>query len=489
MDINNIMNENIKKITLTGLFYNALDRFGSQIITTLVGIITARLLSVSDFAVLATLSVFSTIATSLVDSGLATSLVRTKDVEDVDFSSMFGFNLFVSAVIYLLLFFSAPYIERFYGIANLSIYARVLFLQLLINAFGIVQYVKVLKSTQFNITARVNLISMVVSGAAVICMAYLNYGAWVLVLQPVLYSLFRTGMFWYWGDWNINFVFSSKSLKKHLNFSLSFMTANLIGKILSPLYGSFIGKFYTNIETGYYYQANKWGETPNLLISSIIQGTTLSTLVPIQDDFPRFLNACRKTIATLAFVLFPASFLAVSIANSGFILMLTDKYESAILYFQLLCLGGVFISLTDLNVSFINIKGKSKYALFLEIFKISFAFISLFLTIHLGILVIVYGQIIVRCVCYLLSTQFSKNIYGYGLMKQFQDILPSLLISIIAGFFSYLPFYFSVVEDLKGMLVIQMSIFIIIYISLNHFFSNVIWMEILQLVKGKFSKK
>lgn len=124
------MSENIKSLTLKGLFWNTLDRVGFQLVTTLVGIITSRILLVSDFAVIAVLNIFSVLATSIIDSGLATSLVRTKIVDDKDYSSMFVFNLVVSSLIYMGLFIAAPHIEHFYDIAGLALYARVLFLSL-----------------------------------------------------------------------------------------------------------------------------------------------------------------------------------------------------------------------------------------------------------------------------------------------------------------------------------------------------------------------
>ncbi|MDR2285442.1 MAG: lipopolysaccharide biosynthesis protein [Sphingobacterium sp.] len=482
------MSENIKNLTLKGLFWNALDRVGFQLVTTLVGIITARVLSVSDFAVIGVLSIFSVIATSIVDSGLATSLVRSKVVEDKDYSSMFVFNLAVSTIIYLALFIAAPYIEEFYGIDNLALYARVLFLQLLLNAFGIVQYVKILKRSKFNITARVNVLSVVLSGVIAVTLALTGFGTWALILQPVLYITFRTTMFWIWGDWKMDFFYSGASIKKHMEFSLSFMGANLLGKILSPLYVSVVGKYYDTDETGHYFQANRWGETPNLLISSIVQGTTLSTLTPIQDDYERFLNACRKAFSTLAFVLFPVSMLAITVAYPGFMLVLTEKYESAVVYFQLLCATGIFISFTDMNVNFINIKGRSKYALVLEVIKLTSAAVVLFLTVNHGLLSIIYGQLSVRLLCYVLSARWSSKIYGYNLILQLKDLAPYFLNSLIAACLSYIPLYFSVVNSYLVMLIIQSVLFLCVYVGLNHIFKNPIWVEGIQLIKVKFKK-
>src|SRR5690606_34290149 len=374
------MSQNTKSLTINGLFWNTLDRFGNQAIVTIVAIITARILIPEDFAVIASLTIFSTIATAIVDSGLATSLVRSKVVLDEDYSSMFVFNLVISAGIYFILFFVAPYIEKFNQIAGLTLYARVLFLQILINSFGIVQYVKILRNFQFQVTARVNVLSVFFSGLFAVGLAVFGFGVWALLLQPVLYTLFRVVMFWVWGDWKLNFHYSPSFLKRHVSFSLSFMASNMLGKILSPLYYTLIGRNFDGKQLGYYYNGNKWGETPNMLISSIIQGTTLSTLTPIQDDYPRYLNACRKTMASLVFVLFPVCFLAISVAKPAFVFFLTDAWLPSVPYFQLLCFAGIFISINDLNVNFLNIKGKSKFTLYLEIFKIGMVIICYYFT-------------------------------------------------------------------------------------------------------------
>lgn len=483
------MSENTKKLTINGLFWNAVDRFGNQAVVTIVGIITARLLVPEDFGVIAVLLIFSTIATSFVDSGLATSLVRTKVVNELDYSTMFVFNLTISCSLYFILFFAAPYIERYNEIKGLTLYARILFLQIIVHSFGIVQYVKILKNFQFNLTAKINFLSVFLSGLIAVIIAWLGFGVWALLLQPVLYSTFRTIMLWLWGDWKLNLRYSSASLRNHASFSLSFMFSNMIGKVLSPFYYSFIKTHFTLVETGYYYQGNKWGETPNLLLSSIIQGTTLSTLTPIQDDLPRFLNACRKTMSTLAFVLFPVSFLAICVAKPGFVFALTDTWLPSVVFFQLLCFAGLFTSLTDMNVNFLNIKGRSKFSLTLEIIKVSLAMVLLFFTYKHGILAIIYGLIAVRIICYIISTIMSGKVYGYRFFTQIKDILPSFLISAFAAGIAYLPLYFNLTSHYLILIVVQTIIFAIIYIGINHILGNDIWTELLGLLKKKISKK
>lgn len=483
------MSENTKQHTLKGLFWNAIDRFGNQAVTTVVGIITARVLDPGDFGVVGVLLIFSTISTAFVDSGLATSLVRAPQVKEKDYSTMFVFNLLVSSVLYIILFFAAPAIERFNEIPGLAVYARVMFLQLLIHAFGIVQYVKLLRNFAFKSTARINVFAIIISGAIVISLAVGGFGVWALLLQPVLYSLFRTAFLWYWGNWRLDLSFSKASLDAHLSFSLSFMVGSMLSKIFSPMYYSFIGKHFTTAQTGFYYQANKWGETPNLLLSSIIQGTTLSTLAPIQNDFPRFLNACRKSVRSLAFVLFPVSLCAITVAEPGFIFFLGEKWLDSIIFFQILCFAGIFISLADMNVNFLNIKGRSKLTLWLEVFKIGLAAVVLWLTYTHGVLYIVYGQLGIRLLFFFVSAFLSGRIYGYTALLQLRDIVPALLLSVVAFAAAYcLLLLLPQIGDLVRVF-LQGMVFCAVYIAGCHLSKNEIWMELFGLVKKKIGKR
>ncbi len=483
------MSENTKHITIKGLYWNAIDRFGSQAVTLIIGVVLANLLDPENYTVIAAINIFTVIATSFVDSGLATSLVRSKEVGERDYSTMFSFNILVSVGLYLILFFLAPLIEKFQGIPNLATYARVLFLQLIIHSLGIVQYVKVLKTFEFNIVAKVNVISIFCSGIFVCTLAYYGFGIWALVLQMPVYSSIRTLLFWCWGDWKLNLSFDQSIIKKHLSFSFMFMMANMLGKLMSPLYAFMMNKVVSPAASGQYFNGNKWGETPNMLISSVIQGTTLSTLAPIQDDKPRFLNACRKTMSSLAFALFPVSILAICVADPAFKTFLNEKWIPSIPMFQWLCFSGIFIALTDMNVNFITIKGKSKFGLRLELVKLSLAVIVFLFTYSYGIFTIIYGQLAVRIVCYLIACLMSRPVYGYKLFTQFKDLLPSFLISLIAGVLAYLPLYYHCVSNNVLLIAIQSIIFAVVYLSINHFVKNVIWLEIVALLNKKFPNK
>jgi len=211
-------------------------------------------------------------------------------------------------------------------------------------------------------------------------------------------------------------------------------------------------------------------------------------LAPFQNDYPRFLNACRKTMSTLAFVLFPVSFCVIAIAEPAFVSVLGERYHASVIFFQWITFAGIFMSLSDLNVSFLNIKGKSNITLSLEIFKILFALVVLLCTYHAGVQAIIYGQVIVRFVFYIISTIYSDKIYGYNWLLQFKDTISPFVISVFCAFTAYLPIYFNL-PIVNGLLfILQGSIYFLLYLLINHVIGNAIWIELLQVLKSKLKK-
>ena len=85
-----------------------------QLLGLVFGIILGRLLSPSDYGLIAMITIFSLIATALQNSGFSTALVNEKEPKDSDYNSVFWFNILMGGSIYLILFFSAPFIADYY---------------------------------------------------------------------------------------------------------------------------------------------------------------------------------------------------------------------------------------------------------------------------------------------------------------------------------------------------------------------------------------
>lgn len=99
---------------LRGLKWTAIERFSNQIIQFLVSIIIARIVSPNDYGILGILLVFINISQVFVDSGFGSSLVYNNKIEDKYLNTTFVFNLSISTIIVIVLYFFAPLIQDFY---------------------------------------------------------------------------------------------------------------------------------------------------------------------------------------------------------------------------------------------------------------------------------------------------------------------------------------------------------------------------------------
>ena len=108
------MNRELKNRTAKTLKWNTIDRFSSQLLYAVVGVVLANLLSKEDFGLVGALLVFQAFGILFVDSGFGSSLLRSKEVSERDYSTVFWFNLAVSVTVYAALFFCAPLIAEIF---------------------------------------------------------------------------------------------------------------------------------------------------------------------------------------------------------------------------------------------------------------------------------------------------------------------------------------------------------------------------------------
>ena len=207
------MASELKKQVVKGTIWALLERFSNQIIVFVVSMVLARLLTPADYGTVALLSLFIVVATVLVDSGLGLALIQKKEATELDFNSIFYISLFLSAILYLILFFSAPYIADFYNVELLVPILRIEALTLFFSSLNTVQNAEIARNLLFNLSFKVSLVASVVSAVVGIGLAYLGYGVWALVWSQVLSGFVSTISKWFIVEWRPKLLFSFSALK------------------------------------------------------------------------------------------------------------------------------------------------------------------------------------------------------------------------------------------------------------------------------------
>jgi len=236
---------NLKSKSINALFWSALQAFSSQGVTFVVSIILARILSPSDFGLVAMVMVFVVIGEAIINSGLSQSLIRNKEVSNSEYSSVLLFNIIISILIYSIFFIVAPYISDFYNQPLLKNIIRIYFVVFIIKSFSIVQNTILIKSLNFKSYFVVTLPSVILGGVSGLFFAINGYGVWSLVYSAIIQSLAETIQYWLVSKWRPNRDIKFSIVKSHFRYGYKLTLSSFINAILSNFQSILIGKYFS----------------------------------------------------------------------------------------------------------------------------------------------------------------------------------------------------------------------------------------------------
>ena len=129
----------MKKETLSGMKWTAIETFSLDGINFVLGLLLARMLLPSDFGTVAMIGIFISVSNTFASSGFKNALIRKIDRTEVDYSTVFYFNIVVSVICYGILFVCAPWVADFFHTPIVCDILRVQSLAIIFSAFCLVQ--------------------------------------------------------------------------------------------------------------------------------------------------------------------------------------------------------------------------------------------------------------------------------------------------------------------------------------------------------------
>ena len=473
------MADSLKSKTIHALSWSFLESIGLQGVQFIIGVILARLLLPEQFGLIAMLTIFVAVAESLINGGFARALIQKKEATQADVCSVFYVNIAVGLIATGLLFVVAPLIADFYNQPILSPLAKTLSLTIVLSSFGMIHYVILAKRIDFRTVTKVNLIASLVSGAIGVTLAALGYGVWSLVVQQITSTLFRTALLWLFNTWRPVLVFSIKSLNEMFGFGSRVLASDLLNQIFDNIYLLVIGKIFSAADLGYFARAKTMQEIPTQALSGMVGRVTFPVFSSIQDDPARLKRGLRKALTILVLVNFPIMIGIAAVAHPLVVVVLTEKWAPCIPYLQLLCFVGLLYPVHLINLNALQALGRSDLYLRLEIIKKVLIVINIAVTWQWGISAMIWGMVALSIISYYLNSYYTGVLIDYRIGEQLRDLIPYMILSVLMGITVYIsglipyPNYWS-------MLLVQITIGIVTYVSLCRLFRLPAFMEVWQ---------
>ena len=418
------------KETSHGFLWSAIERFSVQAVQFIFQIILARLLSPSDYGLIAMLAIFMAIAQAFIDSGFTNALIKKLDRTDKDFSTVFYFNLFISIVIYILLYLGAPFIAKFYRTSDLTDITRVYMLSLPIIALGAIQRTQFTIKVNFKDQAIASFSGALAGGLVGIILATQGYGAWALVGSALATNVVTTIIFWIRGTWRPRWEFSIVSLRTMFSFGSKLLFSGLLDTAYRNLYQFVIGRRFSKQDLGYYSRADQFAQFPSSNITGIMQRVTYPILCTIADDDEKLLAAYRQYIKLAAYIIFPLMIGLAAIAKPLINVVLGQKWQFASIILQILCFSYLWYPIHAINLNLLMVKGRSDLFLRVEIIKKVVGICILLIVMNFSVELMAIGNVASSFIALFINTYYTKKMTGYGIRDQVKDILPCLILSI-----------------------------------------------------------
>ena len=437
------MTESLKDKTIKGVAWSGIDNITQYAVTFVVSIVLARLLSPDDYGLLGLIAVFTAICTTLINGGFTNALIRKKDVTNNDYNTVFIVNFGMSLLLYAIIFFCAPFISVFFEREELVSLTRVSSLGMIIGALAIVQQTRLTKQIDFKTQTKITIYASIISGLCGIIMALFGCGVWALVMQGLVNQVIRTILLWKYNHWIPKIHFSKTSFNELFGFGWKLMISSLLDTLWRELNQVVIGKFYNPATLGQYTRATHFSTLFSSNITGVIQRVTFPVLSNIQDDSQRMVCAYRRIIKITMFITATSMFFLGAISEPLLYCLIGSKWSEAATYLPLICIAGSLYPLHAINLNMLQVQGRSDLFLGLEVIKKIIGLIPLFVGAFVGVIPMLYVNIIIGIMSFFLNSYYSGKCIGYSSLMQLKDISGSygmaIVLSFSVYFLKYLP--------------------------------------------------
>jgi O-antigen/teichoic acid export membrane protein len=481
--------DNLRQRTLSGLFWNLVERVGLRVVQFLPTILLARLLAPAEFGLVGMLTLFIALAQAFLDSGFGAALIQKRDVTYTDECSIFYFNIGIGGVAVLALFFAAPLIAAFYDQPLLIPLTRWLSLDILLKSFSLIQTTLLSRALDFKTQIKANLFAALCAGVIGVAAAYYGLGVWSLVVQTLANTLLFTAALWRLSAWRPALRFSFAALRGMFGFGSRMLASGLLAVFFDNFYQMFIGKVFSAGPLGYYTRAASLRGVVIDATSNTLGRVTYPALASIQDDAERLKRGYRKTALLSTFIHFPLMIGLIVTAPPLITLLFSARWAESVPLFQLMCVAGLPYPLSVINLDILKVKGRSDLFLRIEIVKRSLIVVNALVAFRWGISAILLGQVIISGISYLLNSFYSERLIAYPMKAQILDVLPSLLFAgLMGGGMALVGAALGPTSDFLR-LIAQVATGVMIYLALNWLWQSEPLHEVIGMIAGWVARR
>lgn len=452
----------LKEKTAQGLLWGGLNSGIQQLVGLAFGIVLGRLLSPSDYGMMAMISIFSLVATALQDSGFRTALTNIEHPKHEDYNSVFWFNIIMASSLYVILFLAAPLIGEYYHTPRVVPLCRYAFLSIVIASFGTAQSAYLFKHLRAKQQAEAGALAVILSSLTGVGMAFAGMAYWSLATQGLVYVGINTLLQWHFSPWRPSIHgITFAPVRRMFRFSCKILATTIMTHVNNNVLNILLGHYFTPRDTGNYNQAYQWNTKCYSLVQSMVAQVAQPVLVSLNGEEDRQKDVFRKMMRFTAFITFPLLFGFGLVAKEFIVTAIGEKWLASAQLIQILCISGATMPLSTLFSNMIISKGRSG-TFFWCTFTLGLVQIATMIMIWpMGIRTMVIAYTLLNTSWLLVWLFFVRRLIGYGYWMFFCDVMPFALAAagvMVVAYVATMP-----LSNLIALLISRFIIAVVLY--------------------------
>ena len=436
-----------KKDLVSGTFYIGVAKYAGIVSQLVITAILARLLTPSDFGVIAIVTVLISFFNILSDIGIGVAVIQRKDLSEEDLDHLYSINIYIGVALSALFFFSSGIISSYYDNEQLYHVCQLLSILILLTCACTIPMNMLYREKQFKYIALTNFSVQVVCGVAAVWTALIGWGVYALVLSQIMSSTLLLIIYSVKYKRSFYLKIDLAPLKKIFSYSVYNFMGTIFCYFTLNLDKLLVGKYMGTMALGYYEKSYRLVFMPIQNITFVITPVLHPLFSDYQNDYKELCRKFLKIVTVVAYIAFPLSVLCFFISKELILIFFGSQWYDAIVPFKIMSLSISWLMIDTMVGSIMNASNKTKRGFYTMVVMSSVMIISVIAAIML------WNTIIAVAWAFLIAKTLGTLINYYSLMVAlnqpytmfFRSIMKPLLIGLfLFGLMVFFNFYIKV---------------------------------------------
>ena len=327
--------------------------------------VLSRLLTSTDYGLVAIASPFIAYAMMLSDAGLGRSLIRSAPLKDhlAAWSTSFWLIMALGGCLTLFLSIFSPVAARIFGDARLELIIIMLSFTIGAQAASIIPGAALQQAGRFSTIAAIEITATLLGITTAVTAAFLGSGVWALVAQQSVFFSTRLVLTLICSPFRPRLVFNLAAIKSDLVFGRDVLAVNMVEQFSGSIDNLAIGRVLGPAALGFFNMAFQFIRLPSDVVTGPLQFVLYSHLASVQDNLPVIRGVFLFFTRVLAIFIFPTLGMLAVAHVSIFAALLSAKWSESGTIFMILAMAGAVQAMMALGKDIMLVLGHANLRL------------------------------------------------------------------------------------------------------------------------------